>query len=365
MKLSLCLIVRDSEKVLAQTLDSAKSFVDEIIVVDTGSLDGTIELAKSYGAQVETFEWIDDFAAARNYSFSFATGDWIMWLDAGDVIPPEAQEAFLRLKGEPVMLEGGEADVIICELNRVIEPETGKVIFHYAVPRIARRSANPYWRNAVHEELIVDSLKGTYFPYAWVNDPDGYGKVPTERNIRILEKMMAGGDETPRTAYYYANELRDHERHEEAIDAYKNFLAKNHFTWEYYEALLSMAKCHRSLDQLIEAAGVLFQAMYFNSTRAEAFVMLGDMFYDQGRWPNALPFYLAVIGMRQPMDGSPVLDIAYTYLPFERIAFCQMGMNNLKEAANAFHQAVKLAPPDAAAKFKEMAKKCRASSKGK
>ena len=88
--LSLCMIVRDEEKRLGRCLDSVKKLVDEIVIVDTGSKDKTIEVAKKYGAKIGYFEWCDDFAAARNKSIELATSDWILWLDADDILPEES-----------------------------------------------------------------------------------------------------------------------------------------------------------------------------------------------------------------------------------------------------------------------------------
>src|SRR5580692_9110946 len=85
---SLAMIVRDAETQIEGVLEDASTFCDELIVVDTGSEDATKELAAARGAKVFEFEWIDDFAAARNASFEHCTGDWILWLDADDRIPP-------------------------------------------------------------------------------------------------------------------------------------------------------------------------------------------------------------------------------------------------------------------------------------
>jgi glycosyltransferase involved in cell wall biosynthesis len=82
--LSLCMIVKNEKENLPRCLSSAKPYVDEIIVVDTGSVDGTPEIAAEYGAKVSYFEWCDDFAAARNYAISQASGDWILMLDADE-----------------------------------------------------------------------------------------------------------------------------------------------------------------------------------------------------------------------------------------------------------------------------------------
>ncbi len=84
--LSLCMIVKNEEQHLANCLTSAKPVVDEIIVVDTGSTDRTKQIATAFGAKVVDFEWADDFAAARNYSISLASGRWILILDADECI---------------------------------------------------------------------------------------------------------------------------------------------------------------------------------------------------------------------------------------------------------------------------------------
>ena len=77
---SLCMIVKNEEEVLARCLESVQEIVDEIIVVDTGSTDNTREIAGRYTQQVYDFAWKDDFAAARNFSFSKAHGDYCLWM---------------------------------------------------------------------------------------------------------------------------------------------------------------------------------------------------------------------------------------------------------------------------------------------
>ena len=88
-RVSLCMIVRDSAATLAACLKSIRPWVDEMIVVDTGSRDATPEIARSYGAEVCYFPWCDDFSAARNESLSHATGNWIFWMDSDDTIDAE------------------------------------------------------------------------------------------------------------------------------------------------------------------------------------------------------------------------------------------------------------------------------------
>src|SRR3989338_2535121 len=84
--ISLCMITKNEEKYLEQCLNSVKAFVDEVVIVDTGSIDKTKEIAKRFNAKIYDFKWVDDFSAARNESLKYATKDWILVLDADEVL---------------------------------------------------------------------------------------------------------------------------------------------------------------------------------------------------------------------------------------------------------------------------------------
>ena len=96
--ISLCMIVKNEEKVLARCLDSIADLMDEIIIVDTGSSDNTKEIAKKYTDKIYDFAWIDDFSAARNYSFSKATKEYIYVADADEVIDADNHRKLAELK---------------------------------------------------------------------------------------------------------------------------------------------------------------------------------------------------------------------------------------------------------------------------
>ena len=96
--ISLCMIVKNEEEVIGRCLECVKDIVDEIIIVDTGSTDSTKEIVSKYTDMVYDFEWIDDFSAARNFSFSKASKDYTMWLDADDIILEADREKLLKIK---------------------------------------------------------------------------------------------------------------------------------------------------------------------------------------------------------------------------------------------------------------------------
>src|SRR5699024_8723561 len=98
ISISLCMIVKNEEKTIQQCLQSVKDVVDEIIIVDTGSTDRTMEIVANYTDEIFHFQWIDNFSAARNEAFSKATKDYILWLDADDVLLEEDKEKLSHLK---------------------------------------------------------------------------------------------------------------------------------------------------------------------------------------------------------------------------------------------------------------------------
>jgi len=120
--ISLCMIVKNEENWLQQCLDSIKELVSEMIIVDTGSTDKTKEIAKKNGAKVFDFTWNDDFAAARNFSISRATCDWILWIDADETISKKDHDIIKKL------VEEAQFPLIVLE-QRHYTNDTKKALF--------------------------------------------------------------------------------------------------------------------------------------------------------------------------------------------------------------------------------------------
>jgi glycosyltransferase involved in cell wall biosynthesis len=146
-KLSLCMIVKDEESRLAKCLNSAKNLVDEIIVLDTGSNDKTIEIAQSFGAIVKKYQWNHDFSIARNEALKYVTGEWILVLDADEVLSP---------KIIPQIREVIKMDDYI--LINLVRHEVGAQQSPYSlVSRLFRRHPNISFTRPYHA-IVDDSI---------------------------------------------------------------------------------------------------------------------------------------------------------------------------------------------------------------
>ena len=203
ISVSLCMIVKNEEDVLARCLESAAGVVDEIIVVDTGSTDRTREVAARFTRQIYSFPWRDDFAAARNESFSHASMDYCMWLDADDVLLEEDQTSFLALKEslDP------SVSVVMAPYHTGFD-ESGRVTFSYYRERLIKNRAGMSWAGAVHEAVtpVGTVLYGDFavtHRKTRPSDPD--------RNLRIYQTQLDAGKELePRQQFYYGRELYYH-----------------------------------------------------------------------------------------------------------------------------------------------------------
>ena len=183
MTLSVCLIVRDEQDVIGRCLNCALKFADEIVVVDTGSVDGTVSEVKKFTQNVYFFKWCDDFSAARNFAFEKATSDLVMWLDADDVITDENCEKIAELK-----TSFAGYDMAILPYAAGFDGD--KPTFVYNRERIFRRDKNYKFEGEVHEAVtprgnILESAAGIYHI-------KGKENVPM-RILASLQKRSAWG----------------------------------------------------------------------------------------------------------------------------------------------------------------------------
>ncbi|MBQ9142983.1 MAG: glycosyltransferase family 2 protein [Lachnospiraceae bacterium] len=198
--ISLCMIVKNEEAVLARCLDTVADLVDEIIIVDTGSTDRTKEIATLYTDKLYDFEWVDDFSKARNFAFSKATKEYIYSADADEVLDKENRERFRVLK-ECLL---SEIEIVQMKYGNQLSFGTVYNFDEEYRPKLFKRLRSFVWEEAIHETVrlqpvIYDSdIVITHMPTSSHGD----------RDLRNFEKQIAAGSKlSKRLQNMYAREL--------------------------------------------------------------------------------------------------------------------------------------------------------------
>jgi glycosyltransferase involved in cell wall biosynthesis len=153
-RLTLSMIVKNEEKYLRECLESVKELADEIVIVDTGSTDNTLAIAQEFGANVFSFEWVNDFAAARNYALSKSTGDWILYLDADERLDSKSINEVRNI------LEKKTKFGFYCTVQNIDTDESRDNSFRYI--RYFINSKGIEFTGKVHEQIEESLVKNEY-----------------------------------------------------------------------------------------------------------------------------------------------------------------------------------------------------------
>lgn len=200
VEISLCMIVKNEEKVLARCLNSIADLMDEIIIVDTGSTDQTKKIAMKYTNHVYDFEWIHDFSAARNFAFSKATKEYIYSADADEVLDEENHRRFVELK--QMLLP--EIEMVQMKYGNQLSHGTAYNFDEEYRPKLFRRLREWTWIEPIHEQVRLDpvifdsDIVITHKPH------DNHAK----RDFSVFQKQIREGKRlSGRLHHMYAMEL--------------------------------------------------------------------------------------------------------------------------------------------------------------
>ena len=325
--ISLCMIVKNEEMHIARCLDSIAKLVDEIIIVDTGSTDKTVEIVSKYTANIYSYSWTDDFSDARNYSFSKASMDYCMWMDADDILEETEMDKFLQLKQSL----SPETDIVMMKYNTAFD-EAGMPSFSYFRERWIRNCSGYRWVGAVHE-VIPPNGKVIYSDIAISHKKMNAGNP--DRNLKIYQKMLADKKTLePRQQYYYGRELYYHKQYEEAVSVFEQFLlSPEGWIENKIEACSLCANCYFQLGQEQTALATLLRSMSFDLPRAELCCDIGKYFLEQGNYHNAVYWYETALNRpKNEYAGGFILPDCYDYIPLLQLCVCYDKMGDWQKA---------------------------------
>lgn len=345
--IALCMIAKNEAHNLSPLLQSVKGCFDEIHITDTGSTDGTVEFIEKINEHIKSgnkdweglpeikihhFEWINDFAAARNYSFSFATSDYLMWLDLDDVL----SDAKAFIKWRDTVMHAGH--YWLATYNYAFD-KNGFPECRFVRERVIKRDHGFKWEYFVHEGLIQKEGRKFWTQKAstWWVDHRRTEEDKRQDHLRNVKLMEAHADEelAPRMKFYYGKELFENGFHDKAgkplmeairsgkLDLHDNILAIQ------YAAQTAFAK-----KAYAEAIDLLMNGLRLVYHRAEYWALLGDVYLMSGNLDNAVLAYKGALECKPNDLGGIVIvyDHAYSTYPREQLAKIALQIADFKNA---------------------------------
>ncbi len=299
MKISACLIVRNEEKTLGRCLDSIRNHVDEIVVVDTGSRDRTKEIARQYAARVHDFPWRQDFAAARQFSFDRATGEWAFWLDADDVV---RNAAGIRPAAETAP---GEVNCFYWKYQAA-QDEYGNSTCEFWRERFVRNNRSFRWSGRVHEVLVPQSraVVCRSEDVVVIHQRLAREAANPRRNLEILQMEYAGtrGKPSPRLLHCLGCEYADLGQNDLAIATLRQYVSVSQWRDEKYLALMRIAELQRLRARFGDAAAAAREAIDTIPEWPNAYFSLAETAYFQKDWPQVVAS--AEAGLQRPLPNT-------------------------------------------------------------
>lgn len=336
------MIVKNEEDVIGRCLESVKDIADEIIIVDTGSTDKTKEIVSRYTDKVFDFKWVNDFSKARNFSFSKATKDYILWLDADDVIMLEDYKKFMKLKKRL----DGSVDIYMMRYNYSVDKD-GNPTWVQDRERLLKREKNYQWVSPIHEVIIPEGEvkhEDICITHKKVNVKN------SNRNLHIFEMMEKDGIEfDDRQEYCYAREFYCLGRYEEAIERYERYIEK--YKKDYvdrrkfiYPSIIELSDCYKNLGQKDKQLKTLFKVIENEIPTSEFCCKLGDVFLERKDYKTSAYWYELALEKSNKLEES---DIGYdAFYPMICLGVCYYWQGDKKKAYNYNEKAGKIRPKD-------------------
>lgn len=340
------MIVRNEERNLLECLREIRDLFDEIVIVDTGSTDNTVEVARGLGAKVYHFPWCDDFSAARNEFLKRATGDWIFWLDADDRIKRAEAEKLRKL------ISAEKDTAFLCHLY-CYEPD-GKDIEGLHL-RLFPNLPGVKFEGLVHEQL-GDSLQKLgikprrsnvkIFHLGYSDRAAKFKKA--KRNLKLLKQQIKKTPKDVSARYHLVTHYNLLGDTENAIKELKTLLKQIKDREEHRDTFLAcctaLGNCYRKLGKFNLAIEKYKQALEINDNYSLAHFFLGELYFNLRRIEEAREELLKAdtLGIKLGLVFLPIRSIYY-YISYY-LGRCHERKGQLGLAIREYHRALQMEP---------------------
>ena len=346
-KLTLCMIVRNEADMIERCLGSVDGIVDEMIIVDTGSTDGTVALCESFGATVFPFVWQEDFAGARNDALEKATGDWILVLDADDEISGNDKRLVRSL------MDNDKAVAYHFITENWVGDAANPSLLNYAQLRMFRNRPEFRYEGAIHERMPSVSRVGSHLvPIHVIHRGylDGVvsGKQKIERNMSILKQELEHSSNDPALLYYMGNELLRANRLREALSyfaqaAQELTLPSGSTSW-LPELPAKHAFCLWRTGDPQAALAVLEKALQETPEYTDLRLQMGSILLEQRAFDKAQQAFTACLEFGETPAHFPSQVGSGTFVPSFFLGMIGLEERNLDVAIRHFRHSMGMNP---------------------
>jgi tetratricopeptide (TPR) repeat protein len=357
---SVCMIVKDEETFLPRCLQSIKEFADEIVVVDTGSTDRTMDIARSFGARVYEYAWQGDFSSARNESLRLAAKDWIMIIDADEELPAG------EIAGLRFLINRPEAQILSLSVyNKSLE--TGRVSSFLPSMRLFRRSLGLRYYGIVHNRLDVPPdipvtrCQAKIYHYGYDLSHVALEKKKA-RSRALLEQQLADNPDDLYANFNMAQLLRGYRDtdgetiNRQIIEHAGRVIRHPESRTQAYRgqrlmSLHQMAAALYALGRYREAADYCQEALAAKPGYLDPLMTLGHIHMAVDRWPEAKAYYRRYLEEREKYRTEDETDnIILLHLDSLHIAWYGLGLiaekeKSTAEAIHCYRQALQAREP--------------------
>ncbi|MFH0919825.1 MAG: glycosyltransferase [Fibrobacterota bacterium] len=339
--LSVCMIVKNEEAVLPECLEGAKAFADEIVIVDTGSTDRTVEIARSYGAKVIHSVWKDDFSFSRNLSLDNAACSWIVWLDADDRVDAASAANINRLKNEVEVLQ-----VAFGFKVQNVKPNSLGDIFVQL--RMFPNDRRLRFERRIHEQIAfalmrnhyrVQNVDGILVRHTGYHD-EALKKKKALRNRAILEADLKNYPEDPNYLSAYGDTFFMADEWEKGIEIYKQVYAipdcrkKQQEIYAFMPVAIALG--YQNLKQYDAALAWIEKDLKEFPDRLDVLFMGGEVAYDKEAWDDALSYYGRVVVAPDVFASTPVDNEGFRTKSLIRTGHIHRKRKNYDEAIRIY-----------------------------
>lgn len=347
--LSLCMIVRDNEKTIVPCLESIRPWVDEMIVVDTGSKDKTPEIARQLGARVYHFPWCDSFSAARNESLRHARGRWLFWMDSDDTIDEKngrKLRALARRETDPSLL--GYIVQVYCPGDN--DDGDFTVVDHV---KLFRNRPELRFDRRIHEQ-IIPAIRQAGGELAWTDlfvvhsgsdhSPEGKARK-VERDLRLLQLELKEQPDHPFTLFNLGMTYAEVGRYVEAVEFLQRSLkhsqpGESHLRKAYALLVGAFSQANRPDDawQTCETGLKLFPL------DDELRFRKGALLHEQGRGREAVAAYLDLLERHEERHFTSVVQGIAGFMARHNLAAVYTELDEFAQAEKQLRLAIQDRP---------------------